>query len=283
MSGNSYNPCQMSPAPPSAQHQFIAAFDVQVVEIAGFDSRTPLFDGTDIDRTGGKSQTAVTQRALRTAGLCRKTAKSPEIHNGLVVKSRPLPVDQRIGQRSERPPSGSRIDGRIEIVKAGKHPKDIAVECGTGFLVCDRTDRRSRIVAHAGQCPHVGIGRRENAAVRLHDPPGCGQQVPGPGVVAEPLPALENQIFGSRSEGRDVGEQFEKTMIIGHTLRHAGLLQDHFRNPDPVRVPCATPGEVAPLASVPLQEPRSDLGIGNVCLLIVFQNPPGKDDSPGQK
>ncbi|MDE8722258.1 hypothetical protein PZH44_15410, partial [Alistipes putredinis] len=32
-----------------------AAFDVQVVEIAGFDSRTPLFDGTDIDRTGGKS------------------------------------------------------------------------------------------------------------------------------------------------------------------------------------------------------------------------------------
>ena len=42
---------------PSAQYQFIAAFDVQVVEIAGFDSRTPLFDGTDIDRTGGKSQT----------------------------------------------------------------------------------------------------------------------------------------------------------------------------------------------------------------------------------
>lgn len=128
---------------PSAQHQFIAAFDVQVVEIAGFDSRTPLFDGTDIDRTGGKSQTTVAQRALRTAGLYRKTAKSPEIHNGLVVKSRPLPVDQRIGQRSERPPSGSRIDGRIEVVKAGKHPKDIAVECGTGFVVGDRTDRRS--------------------------------------------------------------------------------------------------------------------------------------------
>lgn len=119
--------------------------------------------------------------------------------------------------------------------------------------------------------------------MRFHDPPGCGQQIPGAGVVAESLPALENQIFGSRSESRDVKEQFEETMIIGHTLRHAGLLQDHFRNPDPVRVPCATPGKVAPLAAVPLQEPRSDLGIGDVCLLIVFQNPPGKDDSPGQK
>ena len=35
-------------------------------------------------------------------------------------------------------------------------------------------------------------------------------------------------------------------------------VQDHFRNPDPVRVPCATPGKVAPLAAVPLQEPRSE-------------------------
>ena len=130
---------------------------------------------------------------------------------------------------------------------------------------------------------HGGVFPTDYADVHLHDPPGCGQQVPGAGVVAESLPALENQIFGSRSESHDVGEQFEEAMIIGHTLRHAGLLQDHFRNPDPVRVPCATPGKVAPLAAVPLQEPRSDLGIGNVCLLIVFQNPPGKDDSPGQK
>ena len=46
---------------------------------------------------------------------------------------------------------------------------------------------------------------------------------------------------------------------------------------------CTSGHGICGIESVPLQEPRSDLGIGDVCLLIVFQNPPGKDDSPGQK
>lgn len=62
---------------PSAQHQFIAAFDVQVVEIAGFDSRTPLFDGTDIDRTGGKSQTTVAQKGTPYSGAVPEDSKEP--------------------------------------------------------------------------------------------------------------------------------------------------------------------------------------------------------------
>ena len=79
-------------------------------------------------------------------------------------------------------------------------------------------------------------------------------QVPGAGIVAEPLPEAEHLILGGGGQGLDVGEVFQEPFPVGPSLGHARLLQDDFAQPDRVRIPGPPPREVPAVLGVPAED-----------------------------
>ncbi len=65
-------------------------------------------------------------------------------------------------------------------------------------------------------------------------------------VITQPLPKFEHFVFGRRGQRPDFGPALCEPQVVVHSLRYAGLLQDHFRQPDAVRVARAAPRQVAP-------------------------------------
>ena len=66
-------------------------------------------------------------------------------------------------------------------------------------------------------------------------------QTTGPAVIAQPLPQLQHFVLGRGGQRTHVGKTRSEPAEIVEALRHAGLLQDHLRQPDQVRI-----GRLAP-------------------------------------
>ena len=73
-------------------------------------------------------------------------------------------------------------------------------------------------------------------------------------VIAQPLPEFQHLVLGRGGERRNVGKTLRETEVVLHPLRHAGLLEDHFREPDPVGIARTTPRQVTTLAGVPVEQ-----------------------------
>src|SRR5712692_12048860 len=79
-------------------------------------------------------------------------------------------------------------------------------------------------------------------------------EIPGAGIISEPIPGLAHSLRPGPRERLQVGKPPEKPWIV---LRHAGdlrLLQHHFRDEHPVRIARLAPGEIARGAGVPGEE-----------------------------
>jgi endonuclease III len=88
----------------------------------------------------------------------------------------------------------------------------------------------------------------------LYDLTGGGPEVAGAAVIAQPLPEFQHLVLGRGGERRNVGKTLRETEVVLHPLRHAGLLEDHFREPDPVGIARTTPRQVTTLAGVPVEQ-----------------------------
>ena len=93
----------------------------------------------------------------------------------------------------------------------------------------------------------------EVAAVFFDHLPGGTVHVAGPGIVAQPLPIAQYLGLGRGGHCLHSGVGAQKGFVVGEALRHAGLLEDDFRQPDGIRVAGVAPGQVALVAGVPGQ------------------------------
>ena len=199
----------------------------------------------------GKSHTGVSQRTRSAAGRLRRTLQGAEVHDGLIVE-RGMPFVQefpRQGGKELLP--GRRVYRRADAHPAGKHAVDIAVDDSTRHPVGKGANGRSRIVAHPLQGTHAFIrpGKRASAG---NDVTRRSKQIACPGIVAQPLPQLHHLVVRSPGQSLHRRETLHETHKIFISLRHARLLEDNLRHPYPIGVSRRPPGQVAPMAFIPL-------------------------------
>ena len=171
-------------------------------------------------------------------------------------------VQLRLRQFGESALSGRGVDRRIEVEEPRENPVDIAIDHGARSVVGRRTDGRGGIVAHAAQGANLLQRDGEPSAEAFDDLPGGGMEIAGSAVIAESLPEFQHLVLGSGGERRDIGEPLREAEIVLRSLRHAGLLEDHLREPDAVGIARAAPRQVAPFAGVPVEEYVGD-GVHN--------------------
>ena len=116
----------------------------------------------------------------------------------------------------------------------------------------DGADGRGRVIAHAFQAPDAF--QRGRKAAHRHDLFRCGVQVPGAGIVAEPLPEPEHLVLGGGGQGLDGREVFQEPFPVGPPLGHARLLENDFTQPHRVRIPGPPPREVPAVLGVPAED-----------------------------
>ena len=238
----------------AVQQNPVARGDVQVIEPAVADPGFASFHGTVGDGSGSEGQTALRQRTCFAAGRRGRTLNRPEVHDRLVVAARMRGVELRLRQAGESPFSGRGVDRFGEVEEPREHPVDITVDDGARSVVSRRADGRRGIVAHAAQRTHVVQRAGKHPSETLYDLTGGGPEVAGAAVIAQPLPEFQHLVLGRGGERRNVGKTLRETEVVLHPLRHAGLLEDHFREPDPVGIARTAPRQVTTLAGVPVEQ-----------------------------
>ena len=238
----------------AVQQDPITRGDVQVIEPAVADPGFALLHGTVGDGSGSEGQTTVRQRARLAAGRRGRTPNRPEVHDRLVVAARMRGIELRLRQTGEGPFSGRGVDRFGEVEEPREHPVNIAVDDGARGIVSRRTDGRGSVVAHAAQRAHVVRRHGKHPAETFDDLPGGGKQVAGAAVITQPLPEFQHLVLGSGGKRCDIGKTLRETKVVLHPLRHAGLLEDHLREPDAVGIARTAPGQVTALAGIPVEQ-----------------------------
>lgn len=184
----------------------------------------------------------------------------------------------QVHERGEKIP-GTRIG--VEGVDACEHGAPVrGVACGAvqkedprqhsghvGFggrrplAVRECRDRRGRVGPEAGELLELARIRRQATPVRLHEASRRAPEIAGARVVTQPRPGREHRLFARPRERVDVGEPSEELPVTRPDRGDCGLLEHHLRDPDAIRIPGSTPGELPLLAGEPAKEVRPNLAI----------------------
>ena len=122
-------------------------------------------------------------------------------------------------------------------------------ECGDGICgVAADARKRAKI---------VDLARQRAAMFTDHD--FCESvQIARPGVVTQPLPAVENAGARRKRESGEIGEAAQPLIIIREDSGDLGLLKHELGNEDRVGIAGAAPGKVAPVRAVPAHEKTTE-------------------------
>ena len=200
------------------------------------------------------------QRALLAQrGAVGHTDQRPQLHEGLVVVPGPfrrlmLHDPGRKGFFHLRVCNDARV-----IVQAGKHPQDVAVHRRHRDTEADGCHCPGGIVADARQGAQGGVVGGQVAAILFADDLGRLLQVAHPAVVAQTLPQLVQLFFVAGSQGRDVRQRREKTLVVRKRRRDAGLLQHDLTEPDMIRGGVLPEGQDAAVSVKPVQQGRCNV------------------------
>ena len=204
-----------------------------------------------LDQGGAKALCRALPAQRRAVGQAHG---GPQLHQGLVEGPRPVHGDrllQRLGHLFLHPRRGD-----VPIVPAdpGVHPQHVAVHGRDSLPKGDGADGPGGVVPHPRQGPDRGVVRRKLTAVLLHDDFCSLFQVPGPGVVAQPLPQLHQPLLGKRRQRGHIRGFFQKPLVVVQHRRHPGLLEHDLRQPHVVGGGVVPPGEGAGVVPEPLQQ-----------------------------
>ena len=83
-------------------------------------------------------------------------------------------------------------------------------------------------------------------------------QIAGAAVVPEAFPELEYAVFRRGRQRFNGRERLDETFVVGEALVDAGLLQEYFGEPDPVRVAGVPPWQIAGFAVEPGEQRAAD-------------------------
>ena len=154
--------------------------------------------------------------------------------------------------------TGTGVDRSLQIKETGQDAGDVRFDdrdclaesegCyGVGGVASDTRQRANRIrrawetpsmLLHNGQCGRPEISRT--------------------GIIAEPLPGMENVVLRGRGESGNGGEAAQPFIIIRNDRRDLGLLEHEFGNEDRVGIIGPAPWEIAAIRAVPGEKPAAE-------------------------
>ena len=204
-----------------------------------------------------------TQMGRRTpfaqGGAVGQAHRGSQLHQGLIVVPGGVHGDHP-GQGLGHPLLHGR-GGDVPPVPgdAGDDPQHVAVHRRGGQAEGDGAHRPRRVVPHAGQGADVLIALRKAATEAGHDRPGGPLQIPGPAVVAQPLPQFHQPLLGHLRQGLHIGQLLQEAAVVVQHRRHPGLLQHDLRHPDAVGRGLFPPGQVPGVLPVPQQQRQGQI------------------------
>ena len=87
----------------------------------------------------------------------------------------------------------------------------------------------------------------------------CGRaEIASSRVIAKALPGVQNLVLRSGGQGREIGEPLHPPTVVRDDRSDLRLLEHELGHQDGVRIFGATPGEIAPLFSIPDKEQATE-------------------------
>ena len=193
---------------------------------------------------------SVSHRANITLRRGGRTLQGTEVHDGLIVERRALPVEQERGQFCKLTLARRSVNGGLHAKTSRKHAIDIAIYYGARLIEAERGYRRSGVWPNAFQpSPSCCVSGKTSS---LHDLLRRGMKIPGAAVIAQTFPLPHHAVLTGCRQMLHRGECREKAMVIVAPLLHARLLQDDFAHPYGIRVANGAPGQIAGILRKPL-------------------------------
>lgn len=158
-----------------------------------------------------------------------------EFHHGLVVSSRVLLVEQAVGQFGENFDAFITINRCFDVIKPCQHAVHVAIDYAVRLVEGDGSDGSGGILADAFQLKELFGMVWEVALVVCDELARALVQVPGPGVITQPLPHLENLFLVGLGKVGKRGPALHETVEVVQPLTHLRLLEDHLRQPHMIR------------------------------------------------
>ena len=111
----------------------------------------------------------------------------------------------------------------------------------------------SRVFANPGKSSHFPDLARKSPAIWIQDELCRRVEISCSSIVTEPLPAVENIVFGSARERLEVRKPAQPFAIIRENRRHLGLLKHELGHENAIRIASMAPGKITTVLLVPLQ------------------------------
>ena len=180
--------------------------------------------------------------------------RGAQLHQGLGQRSGPGLRITRREAFAERPLDRGLVHAAPVRCEPGQHAQHVAVHGRGRQIETDRADRPGGVVSDPGQGPDGCIVMREDAVeLRRHSLRGF-LQVSHPGIVAQPLPELVQQLGIRRGQRRQLRHGGQKAGIVALDGLHAGLLEHDLREPDVIGLPVLPPGQVPGVCGEPVRQ-----------------------------
>ena len=176
--------------------------------------------------------------------------RGPKIHYGLIKIIRPGAGEQLLGQGGNLLFSLGGIGGGGNTENPAQHAVDITVYHGIGHFVGKGANGGCGIIAHAFKGAHALVRGGKYTAHTLRR----RMQIARAAIITQSFPIFKHLILRGSRQGFYIREAAHETNKIVIPLRHTGLLQDNFGNPNLVRVPDVAPRQRAFMHIIPSQQ-----------------------------
>jgi hypothetical protein len=273
----------LPPFPPRGGERGLSRFDLAARELPEA-AQQPL-DRTSLDEPGSpmldRDDRGLDVRSSSPAATSRKGARVPqfaprpagephrtraarrcdrpadrlaELHHRLGEPSRPFDRQQALEGRPQ--PGPDRGGAKVALFPGppGRDPEAVRLERDLPRVEGEARDGPRDVGADSGERLELGHGARQLPVERIPDLLGGPVEVSRPGVVPRTLPRLQHLGRGRAGEGVDCREPPHEPVEIRLRLRYPRLLEQHLRDPDPVRVAVVAPGERSSVGPEPTQQ-----------------------------
>ncbi len=225
-------------------------------------------------------------RTGQALGAAAPAEESPELHHGLVEFAGRVRGEDGREEGAELPVDAGH--GRApKAQQPHEDAPDVGVDDGERPAVGEAQDGGRGVGPEPGQPPERRFLIGDLAAVLPDDGSGRGVQVPGPLIIAQPLPFPEDLPQRGPGQAPHVGEDPEPALVVGDDGRDGRLLEHDLGDPDPVGIFRPAPGQLSPVGPIPGQElgprtyflsvlPSSTAARGGLPVLFVFGPDPNE-------